>query len=73
MNKLSFFSIRVNRSLPALVHSSLNVRLKCRTQKFMAKSKSSITVTLRVDSSIITIANNITDNIVRKFSNQGVF
>ena len=61
-NKQSFSSIEINNSLPAPVHSVLQIRFKFRSQSQLLLQMRCL-ITFRVESSIISIDSNITDNI----------
>ena len=67
-NQLSFSSIEINKALFATVHSVLQIRFKFRNQ-FKLLLHIRCMITLRIESSIISIYSNITDNISRKIIN----
>ena len=67
-NQLSFPSIEINKPLLTSVHSVWYIRFKFRSQ-FKLLPQIRCTITLRIESSIISIDSNITDNIIRKIIN----
>ena len=64
-NYLSFSSIEINKPLPAQVRSVSWIRFKFRSQ-FQLLPQIRCLITLRPETSIISIGSNITDNIIRK-------
>ena len=67
-NQLSFSSTEINKPLPAPVHCVSQIRFKFRSQ-FQLLPQIRCPITLRIESSIISIDSNITDKIIRKIIN----
>ena len=67
-NQLSFFSIEINRPLPAPVRSVSQIRFKFKSQ-FQLLPQIRCLITLRTESIIISIDSNVTDNIIMKVIN----
>ena len=67
-NNLSFSRIEINKLLPASEHSVLYIRFKF-TSQFWFLPQIRCLITLRVESSTISIDSNITYNIIRKVIN----
>ena len=67
-NMLAFSSIEINNLLPAPVYSVSQVRFKFRSQIQLLPQIRCL-ITLRVEFSIISVASNITKNIIRKAVN----
>ena len=67
-NQLIFSSIELNKPLPAPVYSISKIRFKFRSQ-FELFPQIRCLITLRLESSIISVYSNITDNIIKKIIN----
>ena len=67
-NQLSISSIKIIKSLPVPICSVLQARFKFRSQ-FQLLQQIRCLITFRVESHIISIDSNITDNIIRKVIN----
>ena len=67
-NRVNFSNIEINKSLPAPVHSVSKIRFKFRIH-FQQLPQIRYLITLRKESSIISIDSNITDNITKKIIN----
>ena len=66
-NELSFPSIEINNSLLIPVHSVSYIRFKFRSQ-FKLLPQFRCLITLRIESSIISIDSNIADYIIKVFN-----
>ena len=62
--QLSFPSIEINKPLLVLVHSVSQIRFRFRSQLKLLQQTRCL-ITLRIESSIISIDSNITDNITK--------
>ena len=67
-NQLSFPSTEINKPLLNPVHSVSKIRFKFRSQ-FKMLPQIRCLITLRIESSLLRIDRNITDNIIRKVIN----
>ena len=67
-SQLTFSSIKINKPLPAPVHSILQIRFKFRSQLQLLPQIRCLII-LRLESSIISIHSNITNSIIRKVIN----
>ena len=66
--KLSIFSIEINKPLPASIFSDSQFRYKSRSQPYLL-TQIWYLITLKVERSIISIDNNVTDSIIKKVIN----
>ena len=66
--ELIFSCFEINKPIPAPVHSVSQIRFKFRSQ-FWLLAQIRYLITIRIETSIISIDNNITDNIIRKVIN----
>ena len=67
-NQLSFPSIEINKPLLTPVHSVLLIKFKFRSH-FKLLPHIRCLITIKIESSMISIDSNITDNIIRKAIN----
>ena len=65
---MSFLTIEINKPLLTSVHSVLQIKFNFRSQ-FKLLPQIRWLITLRIESSVISVDSNITDNIIKKVIN----